>query len=163
MLIKKNSKNIVKLNDRIKEAVSLEKKYQELIKNRIYFGGANDVTEMMENEKADVVFDLRVKEYDVDSNINRVHTPIVDEQEHQAESLKNALHQVKDAYENNKKVYFHCGGGNTRAGTVAIGTLLALGQAQTIEEAEEMVRSIRPTIKFKPEMKSSLKEIFPES
>lgn len=140
----------------------MEKKYQELIKNRIYFGGANDVSEMMEHEKVDVVFDLRVKEYE-SASPNLVHTPIVDEVEHQAESLKKALHHVKDAYQNNKKVYFHCGGGNTRAGTVAIGTLLALGQAKTIEEAEELVRSIRPTIKFKPEMKSALKEIFPES
>lgn len=137
--------------------------YQELIKNRIYFGGANDVTDMMEAEKADVVFDLRVKEYDADSNINRIHSPIVDDQENQAKSLKDALEQVKDAYQSNKKVYFHCGGGNTRAGTVAIGTLLALDKAKTIDEAEEMVRSIRPTIKFKPEMKDALKEIFPNS
>lgn len=141
----------------------MEKKYQELMKNRIYFGGANDVSDMMEHEKADVVFDLRVKEYESNSNIFRVHTPIVDEEEHQAASLKKALHLVKDAYQNNQKIYFHCGGGNSRAGSVAIGTLLALGQAKTIEEAEEMVRSIRPTIKFKPEMKSALKEIFPES
>lgn len=149
---------------RYEEEITLKSlNYQELIKNRIYFGGADDVPEMMSNENADVVFDLRVKEYDVDSNVNRVHSPIVDDQENQAESLKNALNHVKDAYQNNKKVFFHCGGGNTRAGTVAIGTLLALDKAKTIDEAEEMVRSIRPTIKFKPEMKNALKEIFPNS
>ena len=139
------------------------KNYQELIKDRIFFGGADDVKEMMENEKADIVFDLRVKKIDVDPQINRIHSPIVDDKEEQAETLKRAIDHVVEAYKNDQKVYFHCGGGNTRAGTVAIGTLIALNKADSIEEAEEMTRAIRPTIKSNPDMKESLKKIFPNA
>ncbi len=52
------------------------KNYHELIKDRIYIGGADDVKDMMENEKADVVFDLRAEAPEVD--YVRVHSPIVD-------------------------------------------------------------------------------------
>lgn len=62
-----------------------------------------------------------------------------------------------------KKVYFHCQGGSNRTGTVAIGTLLALGKANTVVEAEEMAKTERPKISVKPEMKESLQRIFPQA
>ncbi len=37
------------------------KNYHELIKDRIYIGGADDVKDMMENEKVDIIFDLRAE------------------------------------------------------------------------------------------------------
>ncbi|PEK99102.1 dual specificity protein phosphatase family protein [Bacillus sp. AFS017336] len=139
------------------------KNYQELIKDRIYFGGADDVKEMMDHENADIVFDLRVKNYEADTEINRVHSPIVDDSEEQANTLKTAIENVVEAYNSDQKVYFHCGGGNTRAGIVAIGTLLALNKAETIDEAEEMALKIRPTIKSNPNMKEALKKIYPKA
>lgn len=39
----------------------MTKNYQELIKDRIYIGGANDVVDVLENEKVDTVFDLRAE------------------------------------------------------------------------------------------------------
>lgn len=141
----------------------MSKNYQELIKDRIYFGGAEDVKEMMEQENADIIFDLRVKKFEADSSLNRVHSPIVDSKEDQAKTLKQAIDHVVNAYQNDQKVYFHCGGGNTRAGTVAMGTMIALNKAKTIEEAEEMTRAIRPTIKSNPDMIEALKKIFPNA
>lgn len=35
-----------------------EKNYQALIKDRIFIGGADQVEEVMENEKVDVIYDL---------------------------------------------------------------------------------------------------------
>jgi hypothetical protein len=55
-----------------------------------------------------------------------------------------------------------CGWQN-RTGTVAIGTLLALGKAKTIDEAENIAKEARPKIKLKPEMKEALKRIFPNA
>ena len=55
--------------------------------------------------------------------------------------LKNPLIKLVNAYNEGKNVYFHCQGGSNRTGTVAIGTLLALGKASTIEEAEEMAKN----------------------
>ncbi|SEM55144.1 thioredoxin reductase (NADPH) [Mesobacillus persicus] len=140
-----------------------EKNYQALIKDRVFIGGADDVQDVMETEKADVIFDLRAEAPTENSDFNRIHRPIVDDKENQEESVKQAIDHVLDAYHKGKKVYFHCGGGSNRTGTVAIGTLLALGEANTIDEAEAKAQSVRPKIKVKPEMKEALKRIFPEA
>ncbi|MBM7604292.1 thioredoxin reductase (NADPH) [Metabacillus crassostreae] len=139
------------------------KNYNELVKNRIYIGGADDIDEVMKNEKIDVAFDLRAEASHEDSEYNRVHSPIVDDADKQDESVKNSIDSVVTAYNEGENVYFHCQGGSNRTGTVAIGTLLALGQAETIEEAEEIAKSARPKIKVKPEMKETLKRIYPNA
>jgi protein-tyrosine phosphatase len=137
------------------------KNYHELIKDRIYIGGADDVKDMMENEKANVIFDLRAEAPEVD--YERFHSPIVDDAEDQDESIKKSIEHVINAYDEGKKIYFHCQGGSNRTGTVAVGTLLTLGKAKTIEEAEEIAKSARPKINVKPEMKAALKRLFPNA
>ncbi len=138
------------------------KNYHELIKDRIFIGGADDVKDMMENEKADIIFDLRAEAPD-ETEYSRLHSPIVDDAEHQDESIKKSIDHVVKAYNEGKKVYFHCAGGSNRTGTVAVGTLLTLGKANTIKEADEMAKTARPKIKVKPEMKDALKRIFPNA
>ena len=137
----------------------MTKNYHELIKDRIYIGGADDVKEMMRNEKADVIFDLQAEAPEAD--YDRIHSPIVDDAENQDESIKQSIEHVVNAYNEGKKVYFHCAGGSNRTGTVAIGSLLSLGKAKTIEEAEEMAKAARPKINVKPEMKDSLQRLIP--
>jgi protein-tyrosine phosphatase len=139
------------------------KNYNELIKDRIYIGGADDVSNVMAIEKADIIFDLRAEAPENKSDFNRFHSPIVDDGEHQDESIKKAIEHVVNAYNEGKKVYFHCGGGSGRTGTVAVGTLLSLDKAKTIEEAEEMAKAARPKINVKPQMKEALQRIFPNS
>jgi protein-tyrosine phosphatase len=135
--------------------------YQELIKDRIYIGGVNDVEDVLENEKVDIVFDLRAEAPKNEVTYNRYHVPIVEDANQQEESVKKVIDEVMEAYNSGKKIYFHCGGGGNRAGTVAIGTLLTLGHANSVDEAEEMAKTIRPRIKVKPELKDALQNIFP--
>lgn len=137
------------------------KNYHELIKDRIYIGGADDVKDILENERVDVIFDLRAESPNVYSEYNRIHSPIVDDAENQEESIKKSIDYVVNAYNEDKNVYFHCQGGSNRTGTVAIGTLLALGKASTIDEAEEIAKKARPKINVKSEMKEALKRIYP--
>ncbi|WP_456290480.1 protein-tyrosine phosphatase family protein [Paenibacillus sp. AK002] len=73
------------------------------------------------------------------------------------------MNEVVSAFHNGQKVAFHCGGGKGRTGTVAIGTLLAPGEAQTIAEAVEMAKSIRIIIQIKPTQRESLEKIFEAS
>ncbi|WP_110111795.1 tyrosine-protein phosphatase [Bacillus sp. CGMCC 1.16541] len=141
----------------------MTKNYQPLLKDRIFIGGAADVKDVMEHDKADVIYDLRAEALDHDAPDVRVHTPIVDDAEQQDESIQKAINEVVKSYEAGKKVYFHCAGGSNRTGTVAIGTLLALGEAKTIEEAEEKAKAARAKINVKPEMKASLQRLFPEA
>lgn len=139
----------------------MSKEYQELVKDQIFIGGAADAKSAVEDEKIDVVIDLRAEAAEGDYDYFRVHSPIVDDSdEQQDESIKKAIDQVIDAYNDGKKVYFHCAGGSNRTGTVAIGTLLALGKADTVEEAEAQATAIRPVIMVKPQLKRSLKRIF---
>ncbi len=139
------------------------KNYQELLKDRIFIGGADDVHEMLKNEKVDVVYDLRAEAPKEEATYNRFHSPIVDDADHQDESVKRSIDDVVKAYDEGKNVYFHCQGGSNRTGTVAIGTLLSLGKANTIDEAEQMAKEARPKINVKPEMKETLKRIFPNA
>ncbi|WP_226529728.1 dual specificity protein phosphatase family protein [Metabacillus niabensis] len=137
------------------------KNYHELLKDRIYIGGADDIHDVMKNEKVDVAYDLRAEAPKEESPYNRVHSPIVDDADQQDESVKKSIDHVVNAYNEGKNVYFHCQGGSNRTGTVAIGTLLALGKANTIEEAEDIAKTARPKINVKPEMKETLKRIYP--
>ena len=136
------------------------KNYHELFKNRIYIGGADDVTDLLENEKVDIIFDLRAEAPTEEVKYNRVHSPIVDDAAHQDESVKKSIDHVVKAFNESNNIYFHCQGGSNRTGTVAIGTLLSLGKADTIEEAEKIAQTARPKINVKPEMKEALKRIF---
>jgi len=67
---------------------------------------------------------------------------------------------VIQAQKEGKKVYFHCSGGRNRTGTVAMGTLLQMGKANTVEDAEKQAVAIRPIINVKPELKEVLHNMF---
>lgn len=138
-------------------------KYQALVPNRIFIGGADDIPELMKNEKIDMVYDLRAENTEGEYHYPRTHMPIVDNAEQQDESVKKAIEEVIQAYESGKNVYFHCSGGKNRTGTVAIGTLLKLGEAKTIEEAEAKAKGIRDVINVNPEMEAALGRLFPEA
>ncbi|MCD8510493.1 MAG: dual specificity protein phosphatase family protein [Bacillus sp. (in: Bacteria)] len=139
------------------------KNYHELLKGRIYIGGAADVKEVLENEKVDVVYDLRAEAPEDFYHYNRFHSPIVDDAPDQDESITKSINHVVKAYNEGKNIYFHCQGGSNRTGTVAVGTLLSLGKAKSIEEGEEMAKAARPKINVKPEMKEALMRVFPKS
>lgn len=139
------------------------KNYHELLEDRIFIGGADDADDVMKNQKVDIIFDLRAEAPKEETNYHRVHSPIVDDADYQDDSVKKSIESVVNAYNEGKNVYFHCQGGSNRTGTVAIGTLLSLGKANSIEEAEQMAKEARPKINVKPEMKETLKRIFPNA
>jgi thioredoxin reductase (NADPH) len=142
----------------------MDKDYQELVKDRIFIGGAAEAKRAAEAEKIDVVIDLRAEAAEEDYSYSRLHSPVVDDSdEQQDESIQKAFQEVVDAYNDGKKVYFHCAGGSNRTGTVAIGTLLALGKADSIEEAEAQATSVRQKISVKPQMKEALQRLFPNA
>lgn len=58
------------------------------------------------------------------------------------------------------KSFFHCGGGGGRAGTVAVGTLIELGQATSVEEAEQKAKAIRNKVNVREPMKIALQNIY---
>lgn len=144
--------------------MTLDKTYQALIADRIYLGGAKDVPAMVENEGVEVVVDLREESQACESSdpsVTWVKIPLGDNATEPEHTLfAQAIQTVVSAYQQNKKVAFHCGGGKGRTGTVAVGVLLELGLCNTIDEAETMAKSIRPVINVKPDQRSSLVKLY---
>ena len=138
------------------------KKYEALVPNRIFVGGIDAIDELLANENIDVIYDLRAEVKGPLSSEVSVHQPIVDEADHQDESIKAAVKEVVDAYHSGKNVYFHCNTGRGRAGTIATATLLELGLADSVDEAEQKAKEIRPQINVRPQFKDALKRIYNE-
>lgn len=134
--------------------------YQQLIDKRIFIGGIHDIEDLLANEKIDVIYDLRAEVKGPLSTGISVHQPIVDDADHQDESIRNAVQQVVDSFESGKNIYFHCNTGRGRAGTVAAATLLQLGLANSVDEAEQKVKAIRPQVNIRAPFKEALVRIY---
>lgn len=128
-------------------------------------GGAADVESMVKNEGIDVVVDLRGEATECaysEADVEWIQIPLSDHSsQSQEESFRKAIEAVTEAYHQNKKVAFHCGGGKGRTGTVAAGTLLALGLSDTVDEAEIKAKSIRNVIDIRSSQKESLLKLYP--
>ncbi|WP_163257802.1 protein-tyrosine phosphatase family protein [Bacillus paranthracis] len=110
-----------------------------------------------------MVFDLRAGGEEPEgfpAGTKRHAYPIVEGVEGQDESVRNAIAAVKEAVEQDKKVFFHCSGGRNRKGTVATGLLLELGHASSVENAEQQVKAVRSIIAIKPELKQVLRNLY---
>jgi protein-tyrosine phosphatase len=139
--------------------------YHALVEDRIFFGGAKDVEAMIKNEKVDVIIDLRgeaTQSAYPTAYTEWIQIPLGDDSPIVTEQLfKRAIEEVVGAYKAGKKVGFHCGAGSGRAGTVAAGTLIALGLASTVSEAEEIAKSIRPIVDMGFAQKAALFKLYP--
>lgn len=142
----------------------MEKNYHDLHEGKIFMGGAADVEAMEKNEGIEVIVDLRGEAVACafpESTARWVQIPLGDNSPESQDLLfKRAIDEVVEAYRSDKKVAFHCGGGKGRTGTVAAGTLLALGIAHDIDEAETKAKHIRSVIDIKPVQKEALMKIF---
>ncbi|MBW7453441.1 dual specificity protein phosphatase family protein [Paenibacillus sepulcri] len=138
--------------------------YQALVGDQIFFGGAADAEEMISEAHCEVIVDLRAEAAEGDypyKNITRIQVPIGDHSDTpQSELIDQAINHVLDAYNSGKKVGFHCGGGKGRTGAVAIGTLIKLGLADSIDDAEQQAKSIRSAISIRPPQREALEKLF---
>lgn len=142
----------------------MNKTYHALIPGRIYMGGADDVQAMVDHENIEIIVDLREESEQcaaTGEGLKWIKVPLGDEaNEPQEKLLHTAIKAVVESYKEGKKVAFHCGGGKGRTGTVAYGTLLELGLADTIEDAEQQAQSIRSILNIKPAQRKSLEAIY---
>ncbi|MGN4127041.1 dual specificity protein phosphatase family protein [Lysinibacillus sphaericus] len=142
----------------------MEKDYDVLVKDRLYFGGAKDASAVFENESVDVIIDVRVNglsaEEQVKVNYTYKHFPIADEDVQVAASIEKVAQEIVTAYEAGQKVYFHCGSGGGRAGVAATAVLMELGLANTLEEAQLAVKNARPQVTIRPNMAEALTKLY---
>ena len=142
----------------------MSKNYQALVGEQIYMGGAADVQAMISEANCEVIVDLREEASpsgELDNQVTTIQVPIGDSSETpQAELFQQAIKHITDAYKSGKKVGFHCGGGKGRTGAAAIGTLIELGLAHSIEEAELKAKSIRPIISIREPQREALEKLY---
>ena len=134
--------------------------YDELIAGRIYFGGTDDAEQVVREKEVDKVVDVRVNGRIEPVEYTYIHKPIADESEHIADSIKAGVEEVVKAYEAGESVYFHCGSGGGRAGVMAIATLIELGLAKSLEEAEAMAKQARSKVNIRPNMREALEKLY---
>ncbi|TQR30573.1 hypothetical protein C7Y47_15715 [Lysinibacillus sphaericus] len=141
----------------------MEKNYDVLVKDRLFFGGAKDADLAFEQETVDIVIDVRVnglsKEEQEAASYAYKHMPIADE-DIVAPSIEKVAKEIVSAYENGQKVYFHCGSGGGRAGVAATAVLMELGMANSLEEAEGAVKKARPQVTIRPKMADALQKLY---
>lgn len=142
----------------------MRKNYHALIKDRIFMCGADDVQSVVNNENVKFVVDLREEASNcaaVGEGLKWMNIPLVDDPSDSGENLlAEAIAAVTNAYNQGEKVVFHCGGGKGRTGMVAYGTLMALGVAQTLDDAEEQAKRIRPILNIKPAQRLALEKLY---
>ncbi len=134
--------------------------YDELIAGRVYFGGADDAEQVVLEKKVDKVVDVRVNGRLEQVDYTYIHKPIADESKHIADSIKAGVEEVVKAYEAGEKVYFHCGSGGGRAGVMAVATLIELGLAKSLDEAEAMAKEARSKVNIRPNMREALEKLY---
>ncbi|MDO6633360.1 protein-tyrosine phosphatase family protein [Bacillus thuringiensis] len=137
--------------------------YHELVKGKVYIGGVDAIQDAVKKHGITEVFDLRAGGEEPEgfpAGTKRHAYPIVEGVERQDESVRNAIAAVKEAVEQDKKVFFHCSGGRNRTGTVATGLLVELGIAENIEEAERKAKEVRSIINIKPELREVLGNLY---
>ncbi|WP_075618682.1 protein-tyrosine phosphatase family protein [Paenisporosarcina indica] len=134
-------------------------KYQALVDDRIFFDGVDDVPRAIDKEKMDVVYDLRAEVAEPSSEISK-HQPIVNDAAFQDDSIRIGVKKIVEDYQSGKRIFFHCNSGRGRAGTMAVAVLMELRLVDSFENAEVMVKSIRPEVDVKPQQKEALKRIF---
>ena len=142
----------------------LEKNYDVLVKDRLYFGGAKDAKAAFDNEAVDMVIDVRVNglteaEQETVGYLYK-HLPIADEEQEVTTSIDMVTKEITAAYHAGKKVYFHCGSGGGRAGVAATAVLMDLGLAASLEEAESAVKEVRPQVSIRPNMATALQKLY---
>lgn len=134
--------------------------YDELIAGRVYFGGADDTEKVVREKEVDKVIDVRVNGREGQVDYTYIHKPIADESEHIADSIKAGVEEVVKAYEAGENVYFHCGSGGGRAGVMAVATLIELGLAKSLDEAETMAKEARSKVNIRPNMREALEKLY---
>ena len=143
----------------------MQKHYHELVEGRIYFGGAGDIQQIADDEKIDMVVDLREESTGCaasSTGLTWKQIPLGDDADQpQVELFKDAIQSVVSAYRQGRKVAFHCGGGKGRTGTVAAGILLELGLCSTLAEAEAKAKAICPVVNIKPDQRKALEHLYP--
>lgn len=143
-----------------------EKSCQALHEDRIFIGGATDVESMVNEEKCDVIVDLRDEATECaypEANARWIKVPLQDNSQEpgQEQVIQQAIEEVVNAYQNGHKVGFHCAAGRGRTGTIAAGVLLKLGIFSSVEEAEQEAKNIRNSIQLNPAQKEALHQLFP--
>lgn len=137
--------------------------YHALVDGKIFMGSAADTQDAVDREAIDLVVDLRgeASEPAAKGTFSWIQVPLGDNSPTAESGLyREAIDSVVNAMRAGKKVYFHCGLGRGRTGTVAAGVLLELGQATDVEDAAAKAKLIRPEISLQPVQKLALEQIF---
>ncbi|RXZ84237.1 hypothetical protein EBB07_03960 [Paenibacillaceae bacterium] len=144
------------------ELIARASSYQPLIGNKIWMGSLGDVPALVEKEHCDVIIDLRAEIIPTGKEHpeHYLHFPLIDGEETQEGVINETVETIAALTEHGRRVAFHCASGKSRSGCIAIGLLIRLGQASTVEKAEQLLLAIRPETVIHPKLKTALQHLY---
>lgn len=136
----------------------MDRQYDELIAGKLYVGSANDAHNVIADQKATHVFDVRINGRSEPVDYVYTHSPI--EENNEENTIKKGAEQIATAIRKGESVYIHCGSGTGRAAVMAAATLVELGEVLTIDDAMNTVLQKRKGARFQPIMVSALQQLY---
>ena len=136
----------------------MDRQYDELIAGKLYVGSANDALNIIVDQKAIHVFDVRINGRSEPIDYAYTHSPI--EENNEEKTIKKGAEQIATAICKGESVYIHCGSGTGRAAVMAAAILVELGEVSTIDDAMNTVLQKRKGARFQPIMVSALQQLY---
>jgi protein-tyrosine phosphatase len=136
----------------------MRRNFDEVLQQRIFVGNAEDAQLAVSEGLVTKVYDVRVNGRQEEVPYRYVHSPI--EEDNELQTIKLGAEKIASDYATGESIYIHCGSGTGRAAVMAAATLIEIGQAASIDEAMDIVKSKRPGANFKPNMIEALHELY---
>ena len=136
----------------------MERNFDEVLQQRIFVGSAADAQVAVSEGLVTKVYDVRVNGRQEEVPYRYTHSPI--EEQNEAQTIKLGAEKIARDYVTGESIYIHCGSGTGRAAVMAAATLIEIGQAASIDEAMDIVKSKRPGANFKPNMIEALHALY---
>lgn len=136
----------------------MERNFDEVLQQRIFVGSAADAQVAVSEGLVTKVYDVRINGRQEEVPYRYAHSPI--EEDNEAHTIKLGAEKIASDYASGESIYIHCGSGTGRAAVMAAAALIETGQAASIDEAIDIVRSKRPGANFKPNMIEALYALY---
>lgn len=137
--------------------------YKELIQGKVWIGGLGDTISLIEKEGCHVIVDLRSEKVltGKEHPLHYVRIPLEACGEQQQTVIQETVDWICELAEGGYRIGIHCSEERSRTSCIAIGTLIRLGSAGTVQEAQTMLQMLWPDVRLHPQLLAALHDLYP--
>jgi len=137
--------------------------YKELVQGKVWIGSLGDTISLIEKEGCHVIVDLRSEKVltGKEHPLHYVRIPLEQDGEHQQTIIQETVDWICELTEGGYRIGIHCSEERSRTGCIAIGTLIRLGGASTVQEAQATLQALWPDVRLRPQLLAALHDLYP--